>query len=442
MHGQRPARSNDALRFAAFLAALWSCALLGCAAFNPPDPNDDSDIRRASYEDVETVEKELKRKGKRDQMLGALHPDEVARSLKTAIGRGPNRDYAREQYQKGNALYEEARGMEGKARDDKFLEAAKLYIEAGNRWPDTSLEQDALFMSGEAYFFADHYPYANTQYEKLVKKYPNSRHIDTAEARRFLIAQYWLESYEKKGLAWYNPNFTDKERPLFDTGGNAHRVFDKIRVDDPTGRLADDATLAAANAHFRRQRFVKADEYYTDLRKAFPDSEHQWSAHYLGLKAKLLSYQGADYEGASLDEAEDLVKQIRRLFPDKAEEERQYLDRTYAEIRFKKGEKFWRKAEFHDRRAEFGAARYYYARVSEEFDDTPFGARARERMRDTADRPENPPKYFEWLVNLFPESDELKPVLATSLIPPEQRKPKAPPAVSQDDIQVDRAMVE
>ena len=54
-------------------------------------------------------------------------------------------------------------------------------------------------------------------------------------------------------------------------------MFDKIRVDDPTGRLADDATLSLANENFTRRKFMKADEYYSDLRKAYPSSEHQFT---------------------------------------------------------------------------------------------------------------------------------------------------------------------
>jgi len=74
-------------------------------------------------------------------------------------------------------------------------------------------------------------------------------------------------------------------------------VFDKIRIDDPTGKLSDDATLAAANAYFAQGDFEKADQFYTDLRKTFPSSEHQFTAHFLGLKAKLLCYSGPDYSG-------------------------------------------------------------------------------------------------------------------------------------------------
>ncbi len=57
-----------------------------------------------------------------------------------------------------------------------FAEAATQFKDAAERWPDSALEEDAMFMSGEGYFFADRYPKANEAWEKLLKKYPNSKH--------------------------------------------------------------------------------------------------------------------------------------------------------------------------------------------------------------------------------------------------------------------------
>ena len=94
---------------------------------------------------------------------------------------------------------------------------------------------------------------------------------------------------------------TDKTRTLFDTHGHAMRVYDRVRLDDPTGPLADDSIMATANAMFVKARYEDADYYYTLLRTDYPKSEHQFQAHLLGLKSKLLKYQGPDYEGAPLD---------------------------------------------------------------------------------------------------------------------------------------------
>ena len=186
------------------------------------------------------------------------------------------------------------------------------------------------------------------------KHHPNSRYLDHVQQRRFAIAQFWLEEYNKSRPGWYVVNVTDTSRPWNDLFGRAMKVFDRIRLDDPTGKLADDATLALANAYFAEGKYFKADEYYTDLRKTFPSSEHQFTAHFVGLKAKLLIYEGPDYGGTVLDDAEKLIETVRRQFPSEAEQERDFLNRAYAETRYKKAEREYQTAAYFDQKAEYG----------------------------------------------------------------------------------------
>jgi outer membrane protein assembly factor BamD (BamD/ComL family) len=405
----------------AALGFLLGIALSGCALFKSPDAND---LPKSKWDPSDD---DVANGTDPNQQKPLIDPSNFStanmrREFKKLMGRGPDRNIARQKYDEGAKLYEAAGQLEGYARQQKFVEAAKLFVEAADRWPDTSLEQDALFMAGDAYFFADHYVEANRQYELLVKKHPNSRHLEVVEARRFIIAKYWLVANEK--APYYTLfNLTDPERPWFDTRGNALRVYDRIRVDDPTGKLADDATMAHAIARFEKSEWEKADELFTDLVTAFPDSEHQFNAHYLGLKAKLNSYRGSDYEGSSLDEADKLIKQMRRMFPREANEERTFLDRSAAEIRYKKAERIWNSAAYYDYRGEAGAAKHYYAMVVREYDDTPFAKRAEQRIAALANQPDVPPQRLKWLVKLFPESDPLRPVLDKALIKPGDEEP-------------------
>jgi outer membrane protein assembly factor BamD (BamD/ComL family) len=357
--------------------------------------------------------------GDNDKSL--FHLDELsARMKKTGkqlIGKGENPEKARELYATAEGKYGEASAAEGSPRQKLFLAAAKGFKEAADRWPDSALEQDALFLAGESLFFADYYAKANTQYEALLKKFPNSRYLDVVEARRFSIAQYWLAWYDKHPRPLLVANLTDRRRAAFDDFGQAVRVYDRIRIDDPTGKLADDATLAAANAYFSARRFMDADNFYTDLRKTFPNSEHQFTAHFLGLKAKLESYQGSDYSGMALDEAEKLIQQIRRQFPQQAAQEQEFLTRAQAEVRYKKAEREWQMAHFHQRRSEYGAARFYYALVVKNFADTPFAPQASEQLVALRDKPDVPPQRFEWLVDAFPKEENNRPLIATGDAP-------------------------
>jgi len=345
-------------------------------------------------------------------------PERIGATVRKLSGNGPNPQEAKQLFAQAQQAYAAAAQL--KLQDPnadprgQFAAAAELFESAANKWPDSEIEQDGLYMAGESCFFADHYWDAETNYEKLLKKFQNSKHIDAIQPRRFEIAQYWLALHRENPKAFYELNLLDEGTPTRDDFGHAMRVFDRIRLDDPTGKLADDATLALGNAYFAAGKFMKADEYYTDLRKTFPSSEHQFQAHFLGLKAKLEAYQGPDYSAESVNGAEKLVDQIRKQFPVEAQREREYLDRESARIRYLKSERDWLMAQRFDRRAEYGAAKHYYAGLVAEYPDTPFGERARQRVREIGGEPDVPEQPLGWLVAMFPEDDEVKTLMNAS----------------------------
>ena len=395
-------------------AAQWAC-FSGCAsvwtkkdeeaASLPPAASSKYGARQASYEEAEES---------KSLSWSDFHWDNLGKTGKKLTGRGPDHDLARQYYREGFDLFEQAKKAEPNRRAEIFAMAAPKFAAAADRWPDSQLAMVGLFMAGESAFFADEYPAANLYYEKLVKAFPNNRYLDQVDKRRFAIARFWLDSNRESPEPFYYVNWTNRERPWRDRRGHGLRVFDKIRIDDPTGKLADDATLAAGNEHFANSKFYKADEYYTDLRKAYPTSEHQFLAHFLGIKAKLNSYLGPAYGGTGLDETEKLIKQTRRQFPAEAEKERQFLDRAAAEVRYLKAEQLMLLAAFYDRRAEYRAATHYYARVAREFHDTPLALKAQERLPQIESLPPKPEQQLPWLVALFPESDKVKPLLKAS----------------------------
>ena len=393
----------------------------------------DDDVKRASFEPADA---------KQEASLGisSLSPENIGKGIQHLTGTAPDQDQAKKLYLEAEAQFREASAAPEGKRDALYSAAGEKYRLASIRWPDSALEQDALFMAGESYFFADRLTKANEFYEKLAKKHENSRHSDQLNARRFAIAQYWLELDKAKPLWSLQYNMSDKTRPGFDTFGNAVRLYDKIRLHDPTGKLADDATLAAANAHFVAGRYMDAAEFYDDLRRTFPGSEHQFRAHFLGLKAKLLSYQGPHYDGAALDDAEKLITQIRRQFKAEAQQEEEFIKLAYAEVRFKKAEREWKMASYYDARAEYGGARQYYNLIVKDYGDTPFSDKARTRLEEIKDLPDVPPQIAPALVNLFPAAnrrDPLKPRPGPNMLQRlfQPAPPKRPATASVEDDQ-------
>jgi TolA-binding protein len=329
--------------------------------------------------------------------MPALDPQVQYKWMKSAVGLGPNELFAKDAYTRGLEAFQAG----------KYGAAAGEFADAVDRGVNATFHQDAMFMLAESYYFDDRYMKARDAYDALVAKYSNTRYLDTLIERQWNIARYW-EKYEDYNPDWaLTANAIDKTRPWFDTIGHAIKTYDNIRMNDPTGPRADDAIMATANIYFRRGRYDDADYHYTLLRREYPKSEFQFEAHILGLQAKLRKYQGPDYDGTPIEEADKLVKQIRRQFAGRlTQEEKQRLTIQEAQLRQEVAMRDFRMAEHFDDTKRYGSAKIYYARVIQRFPDTDLAARARERVAELKGEPDEPPKRLAWFVDLFPQGAE------------------------------------
>ena len=341
--------------------------------------------------------------------------------VKTQVGYGPDEQRAKEAYAAGEDFF----------RRQEYESAAKQFKQTVARWPDSSLEQDAMFFLGESQFFSDNYPDAVDSYEELLRKYPNSPHLDKVIRRQFDIARYWEQHHQYDPNWPITPNLLDDTRPLFDTLGRSLKTYDNIRLNDPTGPLADDSLMATANSYFVRNRYNDADFNYEQIRREYPRSEHQFEAHILGLQCKIRKYQGPDYDGTPLIEAKKLVKQLKQQFAGRLSgEERDRVAIIEVTLRKQLAERDYSRAKFYDETGHFGSAKYYYAQLMSKFPNTPLAEQAQQRYADLGGKPDHPETKLEWLVDVFPENAERQAISQVPLMGRESevqlaRQPKA-----------------
>jgi len=323
-----------------------------------------------------------------------ITPTNINRGFKRLIGRGPDELLAKTQFEKGESLF----------REGKYKEAVKCFKVAADRWPDSVLEEDAMYWLATTYFFDDRYKEASDTYAALIKKYENTSYLIDIVPRQFAIARYWDLS-ARVDSHWY-PNLTNKTRPLVDASGHAISVYKSVHLHDPTGPLADDANMAVANAHFLHNRFEDAAYHYELVRKEFPHSEYIKEAHLLGIRARLRSYQGPQYESSPLDEADKLIETTLNQFPPEVlGAERERLLATKHLIRIERAQREFQSGEYYYKIGYYGAARYYYAETLREYADTPFAKMAEDRMVETKDYRPVPYDYFAWLKKALPATD-------------------------------------
>lgn len=406
----RSALNSRRIRLSAF---YWLCSATclyssGCAMFNSS--------RDAEYEVA-------KRAIESDYGNGITRPEGVTADkhrlsspILDKLGLGSNRrkdkDLAIREYQFGEEAFNKAKTLTGTDRRDGFRLAAKKFKSAAKNWQSSGLEQDALMMAGESLFFAEDYYDATEQYVKLVKEYPRNRYLDQVDSRRLEIADFWLK-HPKADNNFMLVNFVDNKLPINDTDGHARRVLDRMRLDNPTGKVSDDATMRLAVDSYARGQYEGAADTFSDLRMTYPDSPHQFMAQFLELQSLMNSYQGPAYSSVPLEEAEVRVKQIAKQFPNEAGERQKDLNTAFAKIRFLKAERLWHSAEYRRNRSEIGSAKIHYQDIINEYSDTPFAEEARTQLSKIEGLPDDPPQRLPWLVKIFGDSKKERPLFDT-----------------------------
>ena len=316
----------------------------------------------------------------------------IKETFQKVTGTFPNDRIARALFEEAVALYEA----------EEYSLAAERFERAAKRAADSVLREDAWFLAGESWFFADCYPRANRCYDKVLNGFDYTRYLDVIVRRKFLIARYW----EQVGFdipLLLSLQFWDPSRPRFDTLGHSLKTYNSIRMHDPTGPLADDAIMATGGIYFRKGRYADAAEEYKTLRKDYPKSEHILDAHLLGLHATLASYQGPAYDGKPLEEAREITYQTLRLFAAELGEEKDRLLDLDRQITEAIAERDLALARFYEKKRRFGAARFYYRSVIEEYPLTEAAQTARERLAAIEGFPDRPPNYFAWLEKILPD---------------------------------------
>lgn len=347
-------------------------------------------------------------------LLDDLHPSQIGTTLKTRGKTRQDEGEAQKYYDLGIEAY--GKGVEALESDSEGTEHRKLFEQAANHfrtasalYTDSAIEENALYYEGESYFFADRYVQANRAFEKLIAYYAGTRYLDYAEQRRLAIALYWFELSEQ----YRGPKLGDPKRPRTGLAGEARRVMHRIRIDDPTGRLADDATLALGKAFMAVHRYYEAADTFEDLRRNYPGSKHQFAAHILELEARLKGYQGPSYDDTPLRKAEELMQTIVRQFPQQSRENLEYLEAQNTRVQNLLVERDYTTGQYFAGRGENRAAIYVYDQLAKKHDNSDLSRTIQEQIAELEQLPPVPKQQAKWLVDLFPKRDDHIPLIAT-----------------------------
>ena len=281
------------------------------------------------------------------------------------------------------------------SKTNSFPQRKRRLRKVSKKYADRPIEEQSLFMLAESQFQQKRYPRAQDSYNRLLSKYESSRYLEQSTHRLFNIAEVWLDGPKpvreneirlatggddpsaplpalpkEKRPAPLLPNLTDHTRPVFDTDGRALEALKSVWLNNPTGKLADDAVMLSGVYHLRRGDYLESERFFDMLRENYPDSEHAANAYKLGAHVIQMSYQGPEYDGRGLDKARELTESTLNLFPENADRER--LKRRLVRLKHEEARKAWQRVQYRLKRGELNAAEINCITLIKEFPDSAF----------------------------------------------------------------------
>lgn len=300
----------------------------------------------------------------------------------------------------------EAAAEHAKYEDDKnkkhLTKASDLYEKAGRRWPDSVLEEDALFYAGECCFFSENYPRAMRCYKQLVSKYANSVLKKQAIERLYYIGCYWVKCSEETSFSIVN--LTDEKKPAFSSFAGAKKAFEAVYLNDTSdnGR-APDALFALANAYMRRAAnpgdasYESAARYYRQLYEFYPASKHTEKAYQLAIIALHKSYRGPSYDSRSLKQATEIAKAAQNA----GKGDQKLIQEELDNIKGEQAAQMMFRGKYYEKRGNYASARAYYNRLVRDFPDHELSQDAAKRYAEIKDRPAEVDQYA-WIRPIMP----------------------------------------
>lgn len=370
-------------------------------------------------------------------------------------------------YEVGQQEFQQAKQMYDQEQWD---DAEKQLKAISKKYGNYAVKEDALYLLGEIYFQTKRYAKATDAFDTLVHDFPSSRYQRQISSRMFTIAGVWLDFPDivkpsdiklasnienaaninvpaHKRDTWdptlavpILPNLHDSARPLFDTEGRALEALKSIWLNDPTSDLADDALMMTASHYLRKGDSVRADEYFAALRQNYPDSPHFKNAFILGSHVKLMSYEGANYDGTRLEEAKQLNDSAMRMWPD--DELRARLQKEQDLIKDAEARREWERVLLYRKKGRIDSAAIYCRELIRLYPESPYAKQAERFLAENpVARKTNPvPKpaakrpYDGWNWSLFPKLEKVPEQNEQSEGEPSREDFPPPQQIQPDDV--------
>jgi TolA-binding protein len=199
----------------------------------------------------------------------------------------------------------------------RFAEAERQFAWIANVRKGTTWGERGQYFMAECQFQQKKYVKALESFERLHTDYPATEYLEKLVSREYEIAQLWFAQSDPRApadrkLPWMAR--LDGRLPTVDTQRSALRAVERVRHNDPSGPLADNAAIRIADYYMKQRDYDSAALYYKQIVAEYPKSRFLSHARLAAVEAQIRGYLEPERDTEVPNIARKLAKQILKIF--------------------------------------------------------------------------------------------------------------------------------
>lgn len=236
------------------------------------------------------------------------------------------------------------------------------------RWPTAAVAQDAQFGVAECLSAIGYHYRAFQEYQKLLKKHPDTAHFDTVLQRQFELGNLFLAGERDKawGVRW----FSAPEKAI--------EIYEQVIKNGPYAPNAAEAQYRIGLTQERLKEYVLAVKAYEQVIERYPrQPQAEVAAFAIGMAYRWQA-QRAEYDQNAANQSLTAFADFLVRYPqsERAPQARQFLEAMQQE----QARGLFQVARFYEKQAKYQAALIYYNEIIERNPQTTYAAPARAKI--------------------------------------------------------------
>jgi len=264
----------------------------------------------------------------------------------------------KEQFALAKGFYDEKKYEDAKREFKKLLKAYPKTFEAAESQYYLGLTED---VQGNLYA-------AYQAYQRVVDKYPFSERIPQIIEREYKIAEAFMSGEKRKAMGVPLP----VENPAIE-------IFTKVIDNSTYGPLAPAAQYKLGLVLKGLMRYYEAEDAFNKVISNYPDSEWAAPSKFQIASCEAAVSRGPEYDQGSAGEAKEKFEAFVKEHPDAVLSTE--AEKNIEELNEKEAASNYNIARFYEKQKAFEAARIYYQEVIDKYPNSPWSAKAMERLR-------------------------------------------------------------